>query len=136
MSPQPKNLGELRRSPWSEDKFGSRTVRQELRENLLQRLEKGEPIFSGVHGYDDGIYTIDQLGAYEGLLDIAPSYPHPEAPFGDPAGYRHLVHESLAVIVGNARTPPPLLMTEASLGAGRSPLSPGGLTIYSSIFRQ
>jgi hypothetical protein len=93
-------------------------------------------VMAGVHGYDDGIYTIDQLGAYEGLLDIAPSYPHPEAPFGDPAGYRHLVHESLAVIVGNARTPPPLLMTEASLGAGRSPLSPGGLTIYSSIFRQ
>src|SRR6202041_2377536 len=55
MSPQPKNLGELRRSPWSEDKFGSRTVRQELRENLLQRLEKGEPIFSGVHGYDDTV---------------------------------------------------------------------------------
>jgi magnesium chelatase subunit I len=55
MSPQPKNLGELRRSPWSEEKIGSRTVRQELRENLLQRLEKGEPIFSGVHGYDDTV---------------------------------------------------------------------------------
>ena len=55
MSPQPKNLGELRRSPWSEEKFGLRTVRQELRENLLQRLEKGEPIFSGVHGYDDTV---------------------------------------------------------------------------------
>jgi len=55
MSPQPKHLGELRRSPWSEEKFGLRTVRQELRENLLQRLEKGEPIFSGVHGYDDTV---------------------------------------------------------------------------------
>src|SRR6202167_1522096 len=55
MSPQPKNLGELRRSPWSEEKFGLRTVRQELRENLLQRLEKGEPIFSSVHGYEDTV---------------------------------------------------------------------------------
>ncbi|HEY4708556.1 MAG TPA: hypothetical protein VIH46_00145 [Candidatus Acidoferrales bacterium] len=55
MSPQPKNLGELRRSPWSEEKIGLRTVRQELRENLLQRLDKGEPIFSGVHGYDDTV---------------------------------------------------------------------------------
>ena len=45
MSPQPKNLGELRRSPWSEEKIASRTVRQELRENLLQKLEKDEPIF-------------------------------------------------------------------------------------------
>src|ERR1700684_1435839 len=55
MSPQPKNLGELRRSPWSEEKIASRTVRQELRENLLQKLEKDEPIFPGVHGYDDTV---------------------------------------------------------------------------------
>jgi magnesium chelatase subunit I len=55
MSPQPKNLGELRRSPWSEEKMATRTVRQELRENLLQKLEKAEPIFTGVHGYDDTV---------------------------------------------------------------------------------
>ena len=55
MSPQPKNLGELRRSPWSEEKMVTRTVRQELRENLLQKLEKAEPIFPGVHGYDDTV---------------------------------------------------------------------------------
>jgi magnesium chelatase subunit I len=55
MSPQPKNLGELRRSPWSEEKIASRSVRQELRENLLQKLEKDEPIFPGVHGYDDTV---------------------------------------------------------------------------------
>ncbi len=55
MSPQPKNLGELRRSPWSEEKVAQRTVRQELRENLLERLEKNEPIFPGVHGYDDTV---------------------------------------------------------------------------------
>ena len=55
MSPQPKNLGELRRSPWSEEKVAQRTVRQELRENLLQRIEKNEPIFPGVHGYDDTV---------------------------------------------------------------------------------
>src|SRR5277367_896784 len=55
MSPQPKNLGELRRSFWSEEKIALRTVRQELRENLLQKLEKDEPIFPGVHGYDDTV---------------------------------------------------------------------------------
>jgi magnesium chelatase subunit I len=55
MSPQPKNLGELRRSPWSEQKTAQRTVRQELRENLLQKLEKGEPAFPGVHGYEDTV---------------------------------------------------------------------------------
>jgi magnesium chelatase subunit I len=55
MSPQPKNLGELRRSQWSEEKMAQRTVRQELRENLLLKLEKGESIFPGVHGYDDTV---------------------------------------------------------------------------------
>ena len=55
MSPQPKNLGELRRSQWSEDRVVDRTVRQELRENLLQKMEKGEPLFAGVHGYDDTV---------------------------------------------------------------------------------
>jgi magnesium chelatase subunit I len=55
MSPQPTNLGELRRSPWSEEKIAHRTVRQELRENLLAKIEKGEPVFPGVHGYDDTV---------------------------------------------------------------------------------
>ena len=41
MSPQPKNLGELRRSPWSEEKIAHRTVRQELRENLLAEDREG-----------------------------------------------------------------------------------------------
>jgi magnesium chelatase subunit I len=55
MSPQPKTLGELRRSAWSEEKIAHRTVRHELRENLLQKLEKGEAAFPGVHGYDDTV---------------------------------------------------------------------------------
>jgi magnesium chelatase subunit I len=55
MSPQPKNLGELRRSQWSEERAADRGVRQEMRENLLQKMEKGEPLFPGVHGYDDTV---------------------------------------------------------------------------------
>src|ERR1700735_4013053 len=55
MSPQPKNLGELRRSQWSEEKIAQRSVRNELRENLLQKLEKGEAVFPGVHGYEDTV---------------------------------------------------------------------------------
>src|SRR5579862_6012695 len=55
MSPQPKNLGELKRSPWSEEKIAGRTIRQEIRENLLQKMEKDEPLFPGVHGYDDTV---------------------------------------------------------------------------------
>jgi len=55
MSPQPTILGELRRSAWSEERIGARTVRQELRENLLQKMEKGESLFPGVHGYEDTV---------------------------------------------------------------------------------
>ncbi len=55
MSPQPNNLGELRKSQWSEERVAGRSVRQELRENLLEKMESGEPLFSGVHGYDDTV---------------------------------------------------------------------------------
>ncbi|HKV46550.1 MAG TPA: hypothetical protein VJN69_00560, partial [Candidatus Acidoferrales bacterium] len=51
---QPKNLGELRKSQWSEQKIANRSVRQEIRENLLQRMGDSS-IFPGVHGYDDTV---------------------------------------------------------------------------------
>ncbi|HXZ13023.1 MAG TPA: magnesium chelatase [Candidatus Sulfotelmatobacter sp.] len=55
MNSLPKTLGELRRSQWSEQRIARRSVRQELRENLLQMMEAGAPLFSGVHGYDDTV---------------------------------------------------------------------------------
>jgi magnesium chelatase subunit I len=55
MSGYPKTLGELRRSQWAEERVAERTVRQELRENLLQKMEKSEALFPGVHGYDDTV---------------------------------------------------------------------------------
>ncbi|HTU36095.1 MAG TPA: hypothetical protein VMF66_20010 [Candidatus Acidoferrum sp.] len=55
MNSYPQNLGELRRSQWMEERIGQRSVRQEIRENLLCKMEKGEPLFAGVHGYDDTV---------------------------------------------------------------------------------
>ena len=55
MSTRPTNLGELRRSAWSEQKSSGRTVKQELRENLLRKIEKNEPLFPGIHGYEDTV---------------------------------------------------------------------------------
>src|ERR1700693_664021 len=55
MSPQPKNLGELRRSQWSEERASHRGVREESRETLLEKMEKGEVLFPGLHGYDDTV---------------------------------------------------------------------------------
>src|SRR3984885_12275038 len=55
MSNRPKTLGELRRGAWSEEKIAKRSVKQELRENLLERLEKGAPLFPGIHGYEESV---------------------------------------------------------------------------------
>jgi magnesium chelatase subunit I len=55
MSKPPKTLGELRRSHWSEARVGPRTVKQELRENVLARIARHEPLFPGIHGFDDTV---------------------------------------------------------------------------------
>ena len=51
----PRTLGELRRSESTEERLRTRRVKDELRENLIQRLKSGEPIFPGIVGYDDTV---------------------------------------------------------------------------------
>jgi magnesium chelatase subunit I len=51
----PGSLGELRRSSWSEEHISGRSVKQEVRENLLRMLASGEALFPGVHGYEDSV---------------------------------------------------------------------------------
>jgi magnesium chelatase subunit I len=51
----PHTLGALRRSEFSEERIGRRSVKDELRENLIERLRTGEPLFPGVVGYDDTV---------------------------------------------------------------------------------
>src|SRR3989338_5964142 len=55
MKSKPKTLGELRRSPWSEERTKCRSVKDELRENLTRRLERGGPLFEGIIGFDDTV---------------------------------------------------------------------------------
>jgi magnesium chelatase subunit I len=50
-----RTLGELRQSPFNEERLGSRRVKDELRENLMIRLREGGPIFPGIVGYDDTV---------------------------------------------------------------------------------
>src|SRR6202522_2796708 len=56
MSP-PRTLGELRHSPFSEERLRVRRVKDELRENLSVRLrENGDaPVFPGIVGYEDTV---------------------------------------------------------------------------------
>jgi magnesium chelatase subunit I len=51
----PRTLGELRQSPFNEQRLASRRVKDELRENLMARLREGSPIFPGIVGYDDTV---------------------------------------------------------------------------------
>ncbi len=45
-----QTLGDLRRSG-----FRSRPVKQEIRDNLVHKLQAGEPLFPGIIGYDDTV---------------------------------------------------------------------------------
>lgn len=51
----PKTIGELRASPYYEKLATHRSVKDELRENLIARLEQGGTIFPGIVGYDDTV---------------------------------------------------------------------------------
>ena len=55
----PRVLGELRRSPFSEEKLRTRRVKDELRDNLIARLRTNKDeeaaIFPGIVGYDDTV---------------------------------------------------------------------------------
>ena len=47
---QARTVGELRNSG-----YRSRSVKQELRDNLIARLQRGEPIFPSIVGYEDSV---------------------------------------------------------------------------------
>ncbi len=52
----PQTLGALRSSSlYSESRLRSRHVKDELRENLIERLKSGGTIFPGIVGYEDTV---------------------------------------------------------------------------------
>ena len=51
----PRTLGALRASRFSEDRIATRTVKDELRENLICKLQKKEPLFPGIVGYEETV---------------------------------------------------------------------------------
>ncbi len=58
--PHPKNtrpttLGELRKSDFTEERCRHRSVREEIRENLIRKMEKGETLFPGILGYEETV---------------------------------------------------------------------------------
>src|SRR5436309_1576826 len=51
----PGTLGALRSSPFQETKTARRTVKDELRANLMCRIQRREPLFEGILGFDDTV---------------------------------------------------------------------------------
>ena len=51
----PSTIAELRTSEFSEARIGRRSVKDEMRENLLAKLDRRETIFPGIVGYDDSV---------------------------------------------------------------------------------
>jgi magnesium chelatase subunit I len=52
---KPRTLGELKRIPDFDARSVSRSVKTEIRHNLLRMIEKSETLFPGVHGYEDTV---------------------------------------------------------------------------------
>jgi magnesium chelatase subunit I len=54
MKTLPATLGELRKSEWTPE-YVARSVKDELRDNLIVKLRAKEPIFPGIVGYEDTV---------------------------------------------------------------------------------
>ncbi|MGH7615535.1 MAG: magnesium chelatase [Gemmatimonadales bacterium] len=52
---KPMTLGELQQTEWGAPARVTRTVKDELRENLICLLENGAPLFAGIVGYEDTV---------------------------------------------------------------------------------
>lgn len=55
MTNKPTTLGDLRQTKWAEPDHVSRSLKDEMRLNLLGMLERGEEIFPGIIGYEDSV---------------------------------------------------------------------------------
>ena len=52
---EPRTFGDLKNSRWAEPPLRGRTVRDEIRANLMSRIEAGATLFPGIVGYEDTI---------------------------------------------------------------------------------
>jgi len=53
--PKPRTLRELKRIPDFDARSAGVSVKNEMRRNLLRAIERDEPLFPGVHGYEDTV---------------------------------------------------------------------------------
>lgn len=51
----PRTFGALRASSFSEAKLANRTVKDEIRNNLICKIQRGDALFPGIVGYEDSV---------------------------------------------------------------------------------
>lgn len=51
----PSTIGELKNSEFNEARIQHRSVKDEMRENLISKLERRQTVFTGIVGYDDSV---------------------------------------------------------------------------------
>jgi magnesium chelatase subunit I len=51
----PRTFGALRASSFSETRYANRTVKDELRSNLICKIQRGDALFPGIVGYEDTV---------------------------------------------------------------------------------
>ncbi len=55
MSHQPQTLADLKKTEWSESRIKNRSVKDEMRDNLIKKLQQKDVLFPGIVGYDDTV---------------------------------------------------------------------------------
>jgi len=51
----PRTLGALRQSSYTQAKLAGRSVKDELRQNLIGKIQRGDRLFPGIVGYEDSV---------------------------------------------------------------------------------
>src|SRR5678816_2245664 len=51
----PRTLGDLRTSQFQAESHRTRTIKDEMRANLIRKLQEKQPIFSGIIGYEETV---------------------------------------------------------------------------------
>ena len=70
----PHTLGLLKKSNFSEERVAARSVKDELRSNLICKLQRGEALFPGIVGYEDTVVPQVVNAQRHKSFDFAP-YP-------------------------------------------------------------
>jgi len=55
MKPKPRTLGDLKQSEWGDPARHHRSVKDEMRQNLIQTMEHGKEVLPGIVGYENTV---------------------------------------------------------------------------------